>query len=71
MDIFSSSGPSNLSVFTQGFIPRISEEINSHLTSNITHVEIKRAVFDIHPSKAPGENGLIPLVFQHYWNVIG
>lgn len=34
-------------------------------------MEIKRAVLDMHPSKAPAEDGLTLFFFQNYWDVIG
>ena len=40
------------------------------LTRGITNKEIKQAVFDMHPLKAPRVDGMTPFFFQRYWNII-
>ena len=49
----------------------IIEEMNSKLSSEFTHLEVKQAINQMAPLKAPGPDGMPPLFYQHYWNLIG
>lgn len=35
------------------------------------HDDIKRAVFSFKPTKAPGPDGIHPLFYQKYWDILG
>lgn len=37
----------------------------------VTHEEVKNALFSMHPEKSPGIDGLNPGFFQAFWNVFG
>lgn len=53
-----------------GFNERVSEDMNAYLTKDITEEEIKEAIFDIGPHRAPGPDGF-PAVFYHqHWDVV-
>lgn len=45
--------------------------MNGFLASNFTTEEISNAVRGMHPMKAPGEDGLPALFYQHFWHIIG
>ena len=49
----------------------ISQEDNEQLTRLPTTGEIKKAMFDINPSKTPGSDGFSIGFFQHYWELVG
>ena len=49
----------------------ISNDDNSFLTAPFTEMEIKEAVFSMHPDKSPGPDGIYPAFFQRFWHVIG
>ena len=49
----------------------ITEEMNSKLSSEFTHLEVKQAINQMAPLKAPRPDGMPPLFYQHYWNLIG
>ena len=49
----------------------ITEEMNSKLSSEFTQLEVKQAINQMAPLKAPGPDGMPPLFYQHYWNLIG
>ncbi|KAF7828452.1 reverse transcriptase [Senna tora] len=49
---------------------RVNEDINAVLTRNITLDEVKKAVFDLGPQKAPGPDGLKGCFFQKYWEYL-
>ena len=49
----------------------ITEEDNVMLTAPFTAMEIKDAVFSMHPDKAPGPDGMNSAFFQHYWHILG
>lgn len=49
----------------------ISEEQKHDLIMPVTGLEVKAAVFAMHPKKSPGIDGLNPAFFQSYWNIVG
>ncbi|KAL9664105.1 hypothetical protein QQ045_019502 [Rhodiola kirilowii] len=53
-------------------IPRlVSEEMNDKLKASFTEGEVKRALFQMHPTKAPGLDGFLALFFQNNWAIVG
>ncbi|CAB4309818.1 unnamed protein product [Prunus armeniaca] len=50
---------------------RVTPEMNKILLSEFTTNEVKHALFQMHPSKAPGLDGMSPFFFQKYWDVVG
>jgi ribonuclease HI/exonuclease III len=52
-------------------IPKlINVDINSKLTSEITQQEIKEALDQMNPDKAPGPDGFTARFYQHCWEII-
>ena len=51
--------------------PCISEAENAEFSNIPEPLEIKKAVWEMHPLKAPGPDGLPGLFFKHYWEIVG
>lgn len=55
-----------------GFVARVTPEINSDLTRPVTTEEIKEAVYNIGAHKAPGPDGFtasfLPYLLGRYWS---
>ena len=49
----------------------ITEEMNSKLSFEFSHLEVKQAINQMAPLKASGPDDMPPLFYQHYWNLIG
>ena len=70
-DIFTTSAPQHIDT-TLEFVPSmVSADMNRGLLLLFTEEETKSAVFQMHPSKAPGPDGMSSLFFQKYWNIMG
>ncbi|CAM8885253.1 unnamed protein product [Rhodiola kirilowii] len=72
--IFASQVDSSCDRWNQefGIVPRlISEEMNEMLNAPFTEGEVKRALHQMHPTKAPGLDGFPALFYQTNWEVVG
>lgn len=70
-EIFTSEGTEHMEEVTNTIHGRISETMNSRLTKDFSRGEIKKALFDMDPTKAPGADGMTAGFYQHYWDIIG
>ncbi|XP_058723191.1 uncharacterized protein LOC131594996 [Vicia villosa] len=50
---------------------RLRPEHIAHCEDTFTGEEVKEALFQMHPLKAPGPDGLPSLFYQKYWNIVG
>jgi hypothetical protein len=51
--------------------PKITQEDNANLVADITMEELKIALFQMHPDKAPGPDGFNSAFYQHFWDLCG
>ena len=49
----------------------VTPEMNQSLLQNYTVEEVQRALFQMHPSKSPGPNGMSHFFFQTFWHIVG
>lgn len=49
----------------------ISDQLNTDLLKPILEEEVRLALFQMNPDKAPGPDGMTPGFFQKYWNIVG
>lgn len=52
-------------------VNQVTWEQNQKPNMIVTGEEVKRAVFDMHPDKSSGHDGLNPVFFQAYWQIVG
>ena len=69
--LFTSSGPQYLENVTDKVSTRVTAEMNSHLTKPFTQDEIFEALKQMHPTKAPGPDGMPAFFFQKFWHILG
>ncbi|KAI8550738.1 hypothetical protein RHMOL_Rhmol06G0131400 [Rhododendron molle] len=69
--LYVSEGVQNIQQVTN-FIPhRVSTSMNNSLLKPFTSREIKAALFEMHPNRAPGYDGMTAGFFQRYWGIVG
>ncbi|XP_030479441.1 uncharacterized protein LOC115696692 [Cannabis sativa] len=74
VDYFSklfSSSPLEIREVTDAIPNVVSDMQNALLLEPITYDEVRRALFQMHPDKSPGPDGMTPGFFQKYWSVVG
>lgn len=49
---------------------RVDSDMNKHLDSQFTEDEIRKAFFDLNPSKTPSPNGYVASFYLTLWNAI-
>uniref|UniRef100_A0A2N9GPL3 Reverse transcriptase domain-containing protein n=1 Tax=Fagus sylvatica TaxID=28930 RepID=A0A2N9GPL3_FAGSY len=70
-DIFHTSTPMNLEDTLTTVNSRVTSEANQRLLQPFTTDEVRMALFQMHPSKALGPDGMLSFFFQKYWNIVG
>ena len=51
--------------------PSVTEQMNDHINKPYVAAEVKKALFDMAPSKAPGVDGFIAGFYQWHWEILG
>ena len=70
-DLFTSSQPPQHNETLNSIQNIITEDMNSQLSAQFMAWEVKEAIKQMAPLKAPGPDGMPPLFFQNYWNLVG
>lgn len=70
VDLFTASG-SNYNKVIQWIPSTISDTQNDKLLQPIINDEVKEALFQMHPDKSPGPDGMTPGFYQKHWKIVG
>lgn len=71
VNLFATSSPMDLERVTDALCAKVTEQDNQRLCGIFSEHDIRKAIFDMAPSKSPGPGGMTPKFFQHFWGVIG
>uniref|UniRef100_A0A803QN19 Reverse transcriptase domain-containing protein n=1 Tax=Cannabis sativa TaxID=3483 RepID=A0A803QN19_CANSA len=69
-DLFHSSG-FELGTTLNGIQPTVTDEQNESLLIPVEEDEVRRALFQMHPNKSPGPDGMNPAFYQKHWDIVG
>lgn len=69
--MLSTANPSDIDAISSTLKNVVSPADNQSLLGTFTADEVQKAAFQMHPSKAPGPDGMSCFFFQKYWHVIG
>ena len=70
-NIFTSDCPTNFDASIDAIEECITPEMNKELLKEFKLEEVRRALNQMYPTKAPGPDGMPPLFFQKYWDIVG
>ncbi|KAL0003813.1 hypothetical protein SO802_011374 [Lithocarpus litseifolius] len=70
-DIYTSSQPSCFNDVIGAIPSRVTNEMNEELIKEFTKDEVLTALKQMHPTKAPGPDGMSAVFFQKYWDIVG
>lgn len=71
MSLFSTSNPTDLDPVLSGVHRVVSDDMNAAFTKEFTADKVEAALKQMAPSTAPGPNGMSPLFYQSFWELVG
>ena len=69
--IFKLNEPTDFEASLSAIHPKVTLAMNATLTANFRAEEVWNALQQMHPTKSPGPNGMSPIFYQKYWDVVG
>ena len=69
--MYKTASPTLMHEITAAIPTKVTEEMNESLNKNFTRGEVTTTLKQIHPTKAPGPNGMFAIFYHKYWDVVG
>lgn len=69
--IFKSDHPNNFEASLGAINTQVTPDMNDKLLAAFKEDEVERALKQMHPTKSPGPNGMSPIFYQKYWDLVG
>ena len=69
--LYTTSFPSSIVEVIATIPTRVTSEMNQDLIREFTKEKVEDAFKQMHPTKAPGLDGMSAIFFQKYWNIVG
>ena len=69
-DIYHTSYPFNIDQVVQLVEPKVTRAMNNILLLPYTAEEVRTALFQMNPSKAPGPDGMNAFFFHKFWHIV-
>ena len=70
-EIYSSNFPVDFKTSLGAVDKKVSNEMNEDLLMEFRAEEVWRALKQMHPTKSPGPDGMSPIFYQRYWDIVG
>ena len=69
--IYRSDQPSSFEDSLSAITNRVSTDMNAELIAEFKAEEVWNALQQMHPTKSPGLDGMSPIFFKNYWDIVG
>ena len=69
--IYRSNQPSSFEDSLSAITNRVSTDMNAELIAEFRAEEVWNALQQMHPTKSPGPDGMSPIFFKNYWDIVG
>lgn len=69
--LFTTSNPNAMEEVTANFPRVITDEMNEALEREVSEEEVRRALKQMKPTKAPGPDYFAPCFYQRFWSIVG
>ena len=70
-EIYSTTFPIEFEVSLGAVDKKVSKAMNAKLLKEFKEEEVLQALMQMHPTKSPGPDGMSPIFYQKYWDVVG
>ena len=65
------ASPSSFAASLEAINPWVTADMNAFLLKEFSAMEVRKTLHQMHPTKALGPNGMSPIFYQKYWDVVG
>ena len=70
-NVYSSDHLTSFEASLSAVCPWVTSKMNGELLIIFKEAEIRMALNQMHPTKGPGPDGMSPIFYQKYWDVVG